>query len=113
MTISNLYPALKPSLNLDFANVKALDPRITFARASTGTYYDGQTVAKAEENLLIRSQEFDSSPTWATSSSSVTANTTTAPVGRTTRTTLCCHRLHTHDHPTNHKLHPCPTDSLG
>jgi len=42
---------VQPSLNLDFANVKKLDPRITFARASEARYYDGKTVAKAEENL--------------------------------------------------------------
>ena len=40
MTIRHLYPAVEPSLNLDFANSKRLDPRITFTRASTGTYTD-------------------------------------------------------------------------
>jgi hypothetical protein len=82
MTISNLYPALKPSLNLDFANVKALDPRITFARASTGTYY-GAEVAKAEENLLTYSQEFDNA-VWSKPNLTITANSTTAPDGTTT-----------------------------
>jgi hypothetical protein len=52
-------PTIRPSLSLDFANSKVLDPRITFARASTATYYDGKTVAKAEENLVTYSQEFD------------------------------------------------------
>lgn len=56
MAIQNLYPTIKPSLNLDFANTKTLDPRIDFTRASTATYYDGKTVAKAEENLLLNSQ---------------------------------------------------------
>jgi len=59
MTIKALYPTIKPSLLLDFANVKALDPRITFTRASTARYYDGKTVTKAEENLLLYSQKFD------------------------------------------------------
>ena len=45
-------PDIKPSLNLDFANTKALDPRITYTRGSTATYYDGKTFAKAEENLV-------------------------------------------------------------
>jgi hypothetical protein len=76
-------PDIRPSLNLDFANVKALDPRITFARASTGTYYDGQTVAKAEENLLLRSQEFDNA-VWSKPNLTITANSTTAPDGTTT-----------------------------
>lgn len=57
MAIETLYPAIRPSLNLDFANSKVLDPRITFGRASAATYYDGKTVAKAEENLLTYSQQ--------------------------------------------------------
>lgn len=32
------YPTIKPSLNLNFARSRALDPRITFTRASTATY---------------------------------------------------------------------------
>jgi hypothetical protein len=43
--------SIRPSLNLDFANSKVLDPRITFTRASNATYYDGYTSVKAEENL--------------------------------------------------------------
>ena len=54
---SNL-PQIKPSLNLDFANGKQLDPRITFSRNTVATYYDGKSVAKAEENLLTYSQDF-------------------------------------------------------
>ena len=42
----------KPSLLLDFANSKTLDPRITYTRASTATYYDGKTTAVAEQNLF-------------------------------------------------------------
>ncbi len=67
-----------PSLNLDFAKVKQLDPRITFTRASTGTYYDGKTVAKAEENLFTFSEQFDNAA-WAKNAVTVTANATTAP----------------------------------
>ena len=87
MSIAQNFPEIRPSLNLDFANVKALDPRVTFARASTGAYYDGQTVAKAEENLFQYSQEFDNAA-WSKGSVTVTANTTVAPDGTTTAETL-------------------------
>jgi hypothetical protein len=83
MAIAALYPSTKPSLLLDFANTKTLDPRITFSRASTATYYDGKTFAKAEENLLSYSQEFDNAG-WAKVNSTVTANATAAPDGATT-----------------------------
>ena len=56
--INDKYPTTKPSLNLDFANTKSLDPRITFRRGTPGTYYDGVTHAKAEENLLNYSEDF-------------------------------------------------------
>jgi hypothetical protein len=75
--------SVRPSLLLDFANTKTLDPRITFTRASTATYYDGKTVAKAEENLFTRSEEFNEA-VWTKSNTTVTANATTAPDGTTT-----------------------------
>lgn len=53
--LSASYPTIKPSLNLDFARTKTLDPRVTFTRASTATFYDGVTVAKAEENQFTNS----------------------------------------------------------
>lgn len=77
MAIQSLYPALKPTLLLDFANTKTLDPRITYTRASTATFYDGKTVAKAEENLLTYSQEFDNAD-WIKANTTITANTTAA-----------------------------------
>jgi hypothetical protein len=82
MSISQNYPTIAPSLSLDFANVKKLDPRVTFARASTATYYGTQT-AKAEENLLLQSQTFDNAY-WTKTNITVTANSTTAPDGTTT-----------------------------
>jgi hypothetical protein len=86
MSIAQNFPEIRPSLNLDFANVKALDPRVTFARASTATYYGTQT-AKAEENLLLRSQEFDNAA-WNRQAVGVTANTDTAPNGNLTADTF-------------------------
>ena len=38
MSIRSLYPDIRPSFLLDFANAKQLDPRITFTRNSTATY---------------------------------------------------------------------------
>jgi hypothetical protein len=78
MSIGALYPTTKPSLLLDFAKTKELDPRITFTRASTATYYDNDTSAKAEENLFTWSQDF-SNGAWSKPTAIITANATTAP----------------------------------
>jgi hypothetical protein len=80
---TDAFPDIRPSLLLDFANSKTLDPRITFTRGSTATYYDGKTTAKAEENLLTYSQEFDNSG-WTKQAASITANQLAAPDGTTT-----------------------------
>jgi len=87
MSIQNNFPAIKPTLLLDFANSEVLDSRITFTRASTAAYYDGKTVAKAEENLLVYSQEFDNAA-WVKTNVTVTANATVAPDGTTTADVL-------------------------
>jgi hypothetical protein len=86
MSIQSNFPAIKPTLLLDFSNTEALDSRVTFTRASTATYYGTQT-AKAEENLMLFSQEFDNSR-WSKVASTVTANATTAPDGTTTAESL-------------------------
>ena len=75
--------SVRPSLLLDFANTKTLDPRIAFTRASTGTFYDGKTTVKAEENLVRFSQEFDNAG-WSKSGITITANSTAAPDGTST-----------------------------
>ena len=46
MSIKHLYDDERPSLLLDFANSKTLDPRITFERLSIGTYVDELGVIK-------------------------------------------------------------------
>ena len=76
MAIAQNFPTISPSLLLDFANVEALDPRITFARATTATYY-GTRTALAEQNLLVQSQLF--ATTWILSNLAATENATTAP----------------------------------
>jgi hypothetical protein len=40
------YPTVLPTLDLDFANTKTLDPRITFTRASGGTYIGADGLIK-------------------------------------------------------------------
>ena len=108
--MSNLpnLPNLRPSLLLDFANSKTVDPRITFVRASTATYYDAQGVLRtaasgvpridhnpvtgecsgllieeARTNLLTYSEQFDNAA-WTKTRSSISANATIAPDGTLT-----------------------------
>ena len=40
------YPKIRPSLLLDFANSKTVDPRITFTRASTASYWDDKGILR-------------------------------------------------------------------
>jgi hypothetical protein len=104
--------SIRPSLLLDFANSKTLDPRITFTRASTATYtgYDGliKTAASGEArfdynpttgeslgllieeqrtNLLTYSENFDNAA-WYKPRATVAANSTTSPDGTTTADTM-------------------------
>jgi hypothetical protein len=60
MSIQTNFPAIKPTLLLDFANVKALDPRITFTRASTATYIDQFGAMQTAASGVAR---FDHNPT--------------------------------------------------
>jgi hypothetical protein len=101
-------PTTRPALSLDFVDVGALDPRVTFTRASTATFtgsngliqtaainaprfdYDPVTLApkgllieEARTNLLTYSEQFDNAA-WTKSSSSVSANATIAPDGTLT-----------------------------
>jgi hypothetical protein len=46
LDLSDEYPSIMPSLNLDFTNSKTLDPRITFTRSSTATYVDSDGLIK-------------------------------------------------------------------
>jgi hypothetical protein len=105
MTIASNFPAIKPSLLLDFANTEQLDPRITFTRTTTATYYDdkgilktaaagvarfdhnpttgeslGLLVEEQRTNLLLRSDDF-ANAYWTKTRSSITSNTIVAPDG--------------------------------
>ena len=59
MTIKHLFPKALPTLNLDFANSKALDPRITFSRSSSGTYVDSDGLIKT---AVTDAPRFDHDP---------------------------------------------------
>ena len=54
------YPTIEPSLRLDFANARALDPRITFTRASVGTCVGANGLIK---NVGVDEPRFDHDPT--------------------------------------------------
>ena len=58
------FPTIEPSLKLDFANARALDPRITFERASTATYVGRDGLVKYAADDEAR---FDHDPTTAES----------------------------------------------
>jgi hypothetical protein len=71
------------SLDLRFAELKTLDPRIDFTRQSSGTYVGSDGLIKtATTNLLLRSEEFDT--TWTPTRSSVSPNAIAAPDGSIT-----------------------------
>ena len=59
MSVRNLYPQQRPTLNLNFAQSKILDPRITFTRTSTATYVDEDGFIKTADNDVAR---FDHDP---------------------------------------------------
>lgn len=74
------YPT--PTLDLSMMH-GVLDSRITFTRASSGTYTDSAGVLRTQGyNLLLRSEEFDQ--TWAKTRASVVPNAAIAPNGALT-----------------------------
>jgi hypothetical protein len=109
MSISQLFPEEGPSLSLNFAGSKILDPRITFTRTSSGTrtnsqglievvpanyprfdhrYVNGEIeslgllVEEQRTNLFERSEEFSNSY-WTKTRSSVENSSIIAPDGST------------------------------
>jgi len=83
-----------PSLDLRFADNKSLTDAVTgqslvtFTRASSGTYVGSDGVLRtATTNLLLRSEEFDNA-SWSKTTTTVTANSETSPVGSVTADTL-------------------------
>ena len=103
------YPALRPSLLLDFINHQAVDPRVTFTRHSRATAFDargqlrtfdanapridydpatlacrGLLIEEARTNQILQSEDF--STTWAlsTGNPTITTNAIVAPDGTLT-----------------------------
>jgi hypothetical protein len=112
MSISQNYPTVRPQLLIDLANTQKLDPRLTFARASVGTYYDesgvlqtapsgvarfqfdpvtGESLGLLRENqatnLVTYSEDF-ADASWVKTSVTVEANTVIAPDGTLTADTI-------------------------
>ena len=107
MSVSQNYPAIRPSLNLNFARSRSLDPRITFTRASTATFTDedgviktvtanaprfdynpisgeclGLLIEEARANIVVRSEDF--SQNQAVNNVTISTDQTTAPDGTMT-----------------------------
>jgi hypothetical protein len=107
MSISQNFPDEGPTLDLNFAGTKQLDPRVTFSRTTTATYMDdnglivtvpantprfehryngteienlGLLIEEQRTNLLLQSESFNTSPNLITNGS-ITANITSAPDG--------------------------------
>ena len=103
MAIQNNFPAIRPTLLLDFANTGRLDPRITFTRASSATFFDsagvlqtaasgaarftydpatlqpqGLLIEEQRTNLTLYSEELDNAA-WTKSNSTITANAVVSP----------------------------------
>ena len=103
-----LRPNIKPSLNLDFANGKSVDPRVTFTRPTIATYFDqngilqiaqpnkpridydpvtgeckGLLIEEQRTNLLPWSQKFDDA-SWEKYNVTVIPNAVIAPDGTLT-----------------------------
>ena len=117
MSVSQNFPDESPTLDLNFAGSKQLDPRVTFSRSSSATYMDdngliitaqsnvprfdhqyangevqslGLLIEEQRVNLLLRSEELDNNAVWATDLSSVTitSNSVMSPAGVVTADTI-------------------------
>jgi hypothetical protein len=105
----SIFPKVRPTLDLDFANSKTLDPRITFTRSSGGSYvgadglikYAGVNEARFDHNpvtgeslgllieepranLLPYSELFNAAPWIAGNLSAASTTATAAPTGTNT-----------------------------
>jgi hypothetical protein len=107
MAIQNNFPNIRPTLNLNFALSKRVDPRITFVRSTTATYFDqdgilqtaaanqgritfdpatldcqGLLIEEQRTNNVLQSEDF--ATTWTATGATVSINAATAPSGALT-----------------------------
>ena len=54
LEVTQEYPSIRPTLDLNFAATKTLDRRITFTRDSVGTYTDDMGILKYASNNTPR-----------------------------------------------------------
>ena len=103
----SIFPKVRPTLDLDFANSKTLDPRITFTRSSGGSYvgadglikyagvneprFDHDPVTGESLGLLVEEQRTnvaryseDLGNSWIKANVTTAVNSTTAPDGTLT-----------------------------
>ena len=84
MAYSDNFPATRPVFMADFANGGKIDPRATFSRASTGTFF-GTDKVLSSENLLPYSEN---SGLWSQSGLLSRTGSQTDPAGGSTGFTL-------------------------
>lgn len=102
------YPSIQPTLDLNFAKTKTLDPRITFYRNSLATYTDdkgiirtvpenvprfdhdpttgeslGLLIEESRTNAVLHSQSLNNSSVWGQYQSTVSQDSTISPSGQT------------------------------
>ena len=107
-TFNSRRPGPVPSLVLDFAGTGTLDPRVTFTRSTTGTYYNssgvlttaainearfdynpstlaplGLLIEQSSTNTVLYSEDY-TNIYWTKNNTTITPNATTAPNGTTT-----------------------------
>lgn len=108
MAIKDFYPAIRPTLDLNFAGSRIVDPRIAFSRSGTTnvvSYFDekgvmkfappnvpridfdpvtgeckGLLIEEQRTNLLKYSEQFDNAA-WGKTNTTITANAIVSPAG--------------------------------
>jgi len=82
MSYSDSFPTQRPKLNLVFnGGSDQLDSRLSYSRSSSGTYMSSEK-ALSSENLLLQSQDFDT--TWTATHMSAPTGSQTSPAGDST-----------------------------